>query len=59
MRLAGLLESFSSNILVTAQGRRPHHHLLAQLQARSAFCFIALIKSLNFAELLEHLTVIS
>jgi hypothetical protein len=31
----------------------------AQLQARSDLCFISLIKSLNFAGLLEYLTVIS
>jgi hypothetical protein len=31
----------------------------AQIQARSALCFISLIKSLNFAGLLEYFTVIS
>ncbi len=31
----------------------------AQLQARSALCFVSLIKSLNFAELLEYFAVIS
>ncbi len=44
------------HIQVTAQGRRPCHHLHCQLQARLALCFISLIKSLNlnFAGLLKY-----
>jgi hypothetical protein len=34
------------HVLVTAQGQHPSHHL-HELQARSALCFISLIKSLN------------
>jgi hypothetical protein len=62
MKLAGLLESFSSNIHnipISAHGQRPISICTAQLQARSALCFISLIKSLAFAGLLEYHTVIS
>jgi hypothetical protein len=64
MKLAGLLEIFSSNILnipITAHHQRPNEPITictAQLQARSALCFILLIKSPNFAELLEYFAVI-
>ena len=61
MKLAGLLESFSSTS-ATFQSQFmdnvPISICTAQLQERSALCFISLIKSLNFAGLLEYFTVI-
>ncbi len=62
MKLAGLLKvlavtsaTFQSQLMVNV----PISICTAQLQARSALCFISLIKSLNFAGLLEYLTVTS
>ena len=56
MKLAGLIEMFRSHIL---NFQSQFTICTALFQARSALCFISLIKSLNFAGLLEYFVIIS
>ncbi len=53
--LADTSSTFQSQLMVNV----PITICTAQLQGRSALCFISLIKSLNFAGLLEYIAVIS